>query len=108
MSFAMSMQAPLHSPLAMSFWKYGNSPGNAAMRSVLVRRTRSKVVSLADCARAEPIMAAAGNSAAAPAIARRPSLVVMVGVSQCHAGPILSPMSRTYNPRATRPRLPLP
>src|SRR5436190_15284340 len=78
MSFAISMHAPLHSPLARSFWKYGSSPGSAAIRKVLVRRIRSNVLSLADCARAPPIKLAAGNSAAAPASARRPSRVVMV------------------------------
>src|SRR5580692_1097780 len=82
MSFAMSMQAPLHSPLVRSFWKYGSSPGNAAMRSVLVRRMRSNVVSLADCALADWMKAATGISAAAAASDRRPGPVVMVGVSQ--------------------------
>src|SRR6476646_10189067 len=98
MSFAISMQAPLHSPLARSFWKYGSSPGSAAMRSVLVRRTRSNVDSLADCARAVPKTVPTGRRAAPPAKARRPRLLVIVGVSQCLVGPILNPSRLAYNP----------
>src|SRR3954454_2447688 len=78
MSFAISIHAPFHSPLARSFWKYGSSPGSAAIRKILVRRMRSNVLSLADCARAPSMKPAAGSSAATPASARRPSRVVMV------------------------------
>ena len=61
----------------MSFWKYGSSPGSAAIRNVLVRRIRSKVLSLAVCACAEANQVT-DSSAAAPARDRRPSGVVMV------------------------------
>ncbi len=42
---AMSIAAPDQAPVARSFSKNGVSPGNAAIRSTPVRRTRSSVAS---------------------------------------------------------------
>src|ERR1700722_4992700 len=116
MSFDMSMQAPLHSPDVMSFWKYGSSPGSAAMRSVLLRRTRSNVLSLTVCACAEPNQAT-DSSAAAPARDRRPSGVVMViclpEIGDADPQSIGSDLQSLFRTRSLRsgtfvPRWPLP
>ena len=69
MSFAISMHMPDQAPVARSLLKYGASPGNAAIRSTLVRLTRSIVDSPGGvCA-----SASRASRAAAPAVAAAPA-----------------------------------
>src|SRR4051794_15251616 len=74
MLFAMSIATPDHSPLLRSLRKNGISPGSAAMRSTLVRRTRSNVVSpeaVGACAAAEAVAAEPIATAPSAAPSRR-------------------------------------
>ena len=61
MLFAISTAAPVHSPVARSFLKYGGLPETTAMRSCLFLLTRSNVLSVPLSACAVPMNKPAGR-----------------------------------------------
>src|SRR5215475_4281951 len=78
MLFAISTAAPAHAPVARSFLKYGGLPETTAMRSCLVRLTRSNVLSVVVSACAALMSRPAGRTAAPAANPRRVGRKVMV------------------------------